>query len=1352
MNSTKYDDILQGYINTDNTELELRTNVDSDTFCDILENNRNTPKIIEKSVNIIADNSNKFNKSNKYSKSATSAVSNKFNKSTIITLLFDDKNNKKEIYQEKTRLYVIKNRKSNITLSREIIYENTSDIDRIKKDINISKKLYRIKLRYSFRNKNNGLHNWRIDCTVVCSLNNHTLKDVRQYKNELFSVSDIKNVPRHLKAKYEVELEHMDRKNATIDDINNAIKYMSSFDHYNHNDNHNQNNHNQNNHNDNNNQNNRNDNNYQNNRNDNNNYQNNEYNKILRLINTNINSSKRYNNLVSIKNMVNKTHSLTRVKYDTEKLSNNMDKYILLDKADGDRTLVVLNDDNIYIVNNTLTKYKLDIINKLTILDCEYISETKKSYVFDVLMFDGKSITHLDTKSRMGYIDDIVKKNKDHLVSKKYFILTNDNYRKTIIDLTSSKNSNYETDGFILTPIDSMYYKTISLKWKPSNQLTIDFLVKNVSSIISKDEIKDICNTFSVKNTNKYDIYYLFNGINNRLFHNKNIIMVKNYTKLFPNNIHRSNYFPIQFSPTYFPMAYIYLHPKKEESIDGKVCEMLSTHKKGIPWWKIIKIRHDREKDLKSGRYFGNDFNIAESTYMESLNPLTIEDITSDSNNSGYFQETKGEIYKNSINFHNFIKTNLMKKYISNHKYVIDLACGKGQDIYRHVSNNNKNIIFMDKDIQALITLLDRKRGMENKQKLPIIYTSLNDINTSYKKTLKNVEQLVGDTKMDAVICNFALHYMAGSDAKLKNFVNLVDNLTGDKCVVLIMGFDGNKIFNLLKDKKKHEVREGPVVKYRLTKKYKNKTLTKSGQKISVKVPFSTSDYDEYLVNIEYLCSLFEKKGFDIGEVTSFNDMLNIYKNEKPLKYNKLYQHDKDYSSLNSFIILQKGYDKSEKSDKSDKSYEIYNKIANNNKHLSSIIKNAIDDTKLYDPIERFDQLEHKLEYREKNGYIKFGFHNGQRKLFLNELQFLTRIRDEKKIKYVIYAGSSPGHKTHYLKSLFPDLIFILIDPNKFDLKIYINNKTISHRNIKHKDIVHIKSGYTIKCNEMPEGYDIIDFIKQDEYKIYIIEDYMDSDYARLFSKLGDVAFISDIRSDIYSNGEPTDLDISWNNAMMLIWMDIMNPCLSMIKYRHQYGGDNTDLEVKKIRDEIDGIYKTINRDFAETAKIYKVDLLDDYKRSRSRFSKCEIFIQPWPGITSTEVRLIVNRENIHNLEYIDGDDMEQKLFYYNIVERSLVMHKNNNSDKKINFCLCNDCALENLIWKKYGLDGKELLEHVSHLGYITHRPLYKTHKFSYFDKITLEDLKKKILITENISQNKKNYGKALGNKGTKNR
>lgn len=127
--------------------------------------------------------------------------------------------------------------------------------------------------------------------------------------------------------------------------------------------------------------------------------------------------------------------------------------------------------------------------------------------------------------------------------------------------------------------------------------------------------------------------------------------------------------------------------------------------------------------------------------------------------------------------------------------------------------------------------------------------------------------------------------------------------------------------------------------------------------------------------------------------------------------------------------------------------------------------------------------------------------HWGQRKLLMSEIEFLTEY--SKPNDTVLYAGSACGTHLTYLNKLFPTLKYVLVDPAKF------NKKLFSLKN------------FTIR-NE------------------YFTED-LAKEYA---NHKNDLLFISDIRRT--PEEEIVREDMEWQQN----WVEIMKPRWSMLKFR----------------------------------------------------------------------------------------------------------------------------------------------------------------------------------------------------------
>ncbi len=242
-----------------------------------------------------------------------------------------------------------------------------------------------------------------------------------------------------------------------------------------------------------------------------------------------------------------------------------------------------------------------------------------------------------------------------------------------------------------------------------------------------------------------------------------------------------------------------------------------------------------------------------------------------------------------------------------------------------------------------------------------------------------------------------------------------------------------------------------------------------------------------------------------------------------------------------------------------------------------------------------------ELEYKRRKFEFKKSLHWGQLKLMLSEIEFLTLVMKDLYQKsngdeiVVIYAGSAPGHHIKYLSKLFPDIMFRLYDPRDFI--------------IKECDKIEINQCYFT-----------------DEIAMKLKEEYNNKPNANVY-------FISDIRRE-----PATEKTVEEDMEMQLQWYKIMNPQLTMFKFRLPW------------------------------------------QKGVTTYLEGDIYIQVYPGETSTETRLIIPK-NAKMVKY-DNKKYENQLFYHNFVVRKQKF--NNYQLYKEGLCGCYDCECYYQIVKSY--------------------------------------------------------------------
>jgi len=368
-----------------------------------------------------------------------------------------------------------------------------------------------------------------------------------------------------------------------------------------------------------------------------------------------------------------------------------------------------------------------------------------------------------------------------------------------------------------------------------------------------------------------------------------------------------------------------------------------------------------------------------------------------------------------------------------------------------------------------------------------------------------------------------------------------------------------------------------------------------------------------------------------------------------------------------------------------------------------------------------FTDIKGVLKYNQNNQYERFSLHNGQRKLFLSELEFLTLCYDNNikndKVN-VVYAGAAPSNKTYQLLKYFPNIRMILVDPNPFD--IFVDNKTHfkvnNHKVILKSENESIDTFKKIISVNKPYYTNLFTYIqkedKNEKSPIYIINDYFTDELANDLSKSPNFEcnFISDIRTNLFKD-MPLDLDIIWNMSLQYNWINIMKPKYSYIKFRHLYFNEDDIINWKTIPENM-------KKDF-ETSKKYGIDFEKDYINKKLKYCNGMIYNQAFAPISSTESRLFIEQNDINNIiEYVNYKIYEDTYCYYNNIERTLIKHSNKYVDKKYGIDHCADCALEAKIWELYKekIDNSiDIKKEILNLSNLLHRSLLTEHHGNLF-------------------------------------
>jgi SAM-dependent methyltransferase len=285
-------------------------------------------------------------------------------------------------------------------------------------------------------------------------------------------------------------------------------------------------------------------------------------------------------------------------------------------------------------------------------------------------------------------------------------------------------------------------------------------------------------------------------------------------------------------------------------------------------------------------------------------------------NTECYFQIDDNILYKAQRSFNSYVKSKSLENIISDKLYdknntdwVIDLAAGKGQDLARLNNLNFKNGLFLDKDKNALLELINRKFTLKSYKKSNIkIFTKNIDLLDNYNDIIKDLDIFnIEKESVDVMICNFAIHYIIINEDKLLNLIKLLNNYLKPGGRFIFTCFNGYKIFKLLEHTDVwNSYDDENNLKYSIKKLYNSNKLLSTGQKIDVLLPLSNNYYTEYLMNLDYIFDIFNENNFMSELSLPFSSFLNDFEKDNNKVYNMLSSIDIEYSSLYQVNIIKK--------------------------------------------------------------------------------------------------------------------------------------------------------------------------------------------------------------------------------------------------------------------------------------------------------------------------------------------------------------------------------------------------------------------------------------------------------------
>jgi hypothetical protein len=393
--------------------------------------------------------------------------------------------------------------------------------------------------------------------------------------------------------------------------------------------------------------------------------------------------------------------------------------------------------------------------------------------------------------------------------------------------------------------------------------------------------------------------------------------------------------------------------------------------------WTPIRIRHDKTTEYRAGqKNFGNAYHVANSNWHSIHNPITQEVISTGDDipyqigddDIYYNKLTRSNLTRGLRDFHNlYVKNILINNVSKNGESLIDYAVGKGGDIPKWINAKLAFVLGLDLSRDNIENRLDGvcARYLNYHKKFRNIprglflqgNTSVNIKNGDAvytekgKQIIKAVfgegpkdEKFLGRGVYDAYgkardgfnvsSIQFAIHYMFENILSLHNFLRNVSECTKVGGYFIGTSYDGETIFNKLKDKEIGEsisIFRNDKKLWEIKKQYNasvfDDDVSSLGYAIDVYQESIDKTFREYLVNYNYLIHILESYGFVLlkpeeykalnlpNSIGMFNQLFFMMNNDikRNAKLKEAYggapnmtSKEKEISFINKYFVFKK--------------------------------------------------------------------------------------------------------------------------------------------------------------------------------------------------------------------------------------------------------------------------------------------------------------------------------------------------------------------------------------------------------------------------------------------------------------
>lgn len=573
--------------------------------------------------------------------------------------------------------------------------------------------------------------------------------------------------------------------------------------------------------------------------------------------------------------------------------------WAVTDKLDGIGCRLLMIGGCGYVINSRGIKhvYKTDPRLNKTMIDGEFLSmeESKDEesipqfHAYDILRIKGVDVTGKTLLERLKILKDNVKIHGGFFFVKTFLhsgdISSDVAKIHNMMEERKRENPDIGTDGMIFTPLHDGYLSNNILKWKPIDQLTIDFRIVKIPPVAKAAPVKK-----------------------KRRPRKHNAITVGN-TKIDTDGV---DIVPVKENQYYIT----YQVPGDKYGERSNILKVFEERGGSLAIVTIDELPV-KDHDVVEFKFDGNQFHAERIRHDKKISGPNFVKVVKDifHHHDSDYPKTEKELIERLrgkstdrvvFNYNGSIKRKLIEQY-TRKADVLDIGGGYGGDILKYRHANVKHIYFVEPNKQNIEKFIMR-HGVpiymdESVRKIAGIRNNIGSkedhtlINAGGEQTRYIMQHLKGK-KVDVVSMFFSLTFFFQNEKMLDKLINTIELSLKDGGYFIGTTMDGDKTGELLSKLDNGEVKDiGPGL-VNITKLYNN--VEKFGSKVKVDIINSpiVSDQIEWLVSFDELIKQLALRGINLVESEYF----------KPCDDSPMTEGQRLFTQLNrSFVFKKEG-------------------------------------------------------------------------------------------------------------------------------------------------------------------------------------------------------------------------------------------------------------------------------------------------------------------------------------------------------------------------------------------------------------------------------------------------------------